>query len=527
MPIVVMLLTIAVILHQGSTRIDLWLLDGLSELKASPSSDDIVIVAIDERSLSQLGSWPWPRELHAHLLDRLHGARAVALDLIIADPSPQPESDLELARAMRRHGHVYLPIVVENAEGKPKEVAPLPALVAAANGLGTLDFERDSDGLIRRFYLHSGLGAPVWPAFATSVLGTTRKAVPPGSMATLDGWARSGERQIPYFSGKVGYPTLSYVDVLGSTGNIDAIQGKIVYVGVTVRGMGDVYRTPVSDMPGVVINAAATQGAMEGSLIKTLDADWLTWLLLCPALLWLLVHPFIRPTSVLAVGCGAALALLLCSVTAYFAFRFWLPLASLALILLVSVLVESIIDQQRFKKLALTDALTGVGNRLCFNESFRSAINMPNGRQRPIGLMILDIDNFKLYNDHFGHAAGDDVLRRVGSVLLAACPRKGLAARIGGEEFAILLPGAGKGEMNAVAESVRANLEALRIPHPANGGGIVTCSVGVACRAVGAEGNQRELFVEADEALYEAKKNGRNQVRVAGRTIVPVSPAAA
>ena len=127
---------------------------------------------------------------------------------------------------------------------------------------------------------------------------------------------------------------------------------------------------------------------------------------------------------------------------------------------------------------------------------------------------MLDVDHFKAYNDHYGHQQGDECLRRVGEVLLTTVRRAGeLVARYGGEEFVVVLPGTSVIHAMAVAESIRANIQAAGIAHAHSGvAAVVTVSLGVAV-GIPTQGDARDALVHAaDAALYRAKDQGRNRV---------------
>ncbi|WP_253037908.1 diguanylate cyclase [Cupriavidus neocaledonicus] len=164
---------------------------------------------------------------------------------------------------------------------------------------------------------------------------------------------------------------------------------------------------------------------------------------------------------------------------------------------------------EALRTLAETDALTGLANRRVFAARFAA-------EQRPIAVVMLDIDHFKSINDRWGHASGDVVLRAVADALRGGARKDDLPARLGGEEFAVLLPNTGVGDAAAVAEHLRQRLEALRCePAPDAGSSEpirFTASFGVAGIAPGNGGNLDALLMAADRRLYEAKANGRNQV---------------
>ena len=125
---------------------------------------------------------------------------------------------------------------------------------------------------------------------------------------------------------------------------------------------------------------------------------------------------------------------------------------------------------------------------------------------------MIDIDHFKLYNDHYGHPAGDGCLRRVADALRATVRGTDLVTRYGGEEFTVVLPGADLTTAVQIAERARAAVVALGQEHAAAAAGVVTVSVGVAAITPSALASADQLIERADVELYRAKRSGRNQV---------------
>ena len=176
------------------------------------------------------------------------------------------------------------------------------------------------------------------------------------------------------------------------------------------------------------------------------------------------------------------------------------------------------------------DPMTQVANRLALGEAMQREWEQARLRGMPLALLMIDVDFFKAYNDHYGHVAGDRCLQRVAQALASAVQRSGeLAARYGGEEFAVLLPDSDELRAVAVAHRLREAVRELALEHQASPcGAQVTISVGVACVRP-ADGQplehaQTTLFQQADEALYRAKQAGRDRVALYGTDVQAEPP---
>src|SRR5690606_37638973 len=172
---------------------------------------------------------------------------------------------------------------------------------------------------------------------------------------------------------------------------------------------------------------------------------------------------------------------------------------------------------RQLAELAETDPLTGLANRRIFDARLAEEWNRAQRDCRPLSLILIDVDFFKRYNDHYGHPAGDSCLMEVAGAVKASARRAGdLAARIGGEEFALLLPRTTVKSAEMIAERLRRSVLELDIEHADTPGGRVSISLGVAstsphCSTVVTRGH---LVKTADVALYAAKSQGRIQVNV-------------
>ncbi|MFB9244050.1 sensor domain-containing diguanylate cyclase [Massilia antarctica] len=161
-----------------------------------------------------------------------------------------------------------------------------------------------------------------------------------------------------------------------------------------------------------------------------------------------------------------------------------------------------------------SDGLTGIANRRHFDVAMDKEMRRAKRSGTPLSLLMIDIDFFKPYNDHYGHQQGDDTLIKVAHALAAMLQRPGdLIARYGGEEFAVILPEMTAEHSQVLAEKMRERIAALAIPHAkADLTGYITVSIGLATHALENSSDIAVLLGEADRALYMAKGAGRNRV---------------
>jgi diguanylate cyclase (GGDEF)-like protein len=167
-------------------------------------------------------------------------------------------------------------------------------------------------------------------------------------------------------------------------------------------------------------------------------------------------------------------------------------------------------------RLSAVDGLTGIANRRQFDEAISREWRRCLREREPLSLLMADIDYFKQYNDGYGHQAGDECLKRVAAALCSKLRRPAdIVARYGGEEFAAILPDTSQEGAIQVAESMNAAVRQLGLPHEGSLFGVLTVSIGVASTVPTQAGEMPRLLGAADWALYEAKRAGRNCVRVA------------
>ena len=172
----------------------------------------------------------------------------------------------------------------------------------------------------------------------------------------------------------------------------------------------------------------------------------------------------------------------------------------------------------QLEQLALMDALTDIPNRRALDQCIQREIKRAARNEMPLSLLMLDIDHFKNYNDHYGHGVGDACLRQVAKAIENTLQRPGdMVGRYGGEEFVVVLPNCDETCATSVAEKIQSRIALLNIPHTASPvADHVTVSIGIKSTFCQSEDECVDMLHDVDQALYLAKKSGRNCVMVAG-----------
>jgi len=317
-------------------------------------SDDIIIIAIDDESLEDIGRWPWPRSIHASLINKLEleSPRAIGLDIIFSEPDiDNPLSDVLMARAMRASGKVVLPVFMskQSASSYPIEALPLPEFSHYAAALGHVHIDISDDGIARRVYLREGIGKPHWKHYSLALLGVADKTVslPPGTITddqtgqySSMQWSREDPFLIP-FAGPPGHFTqIGYSQVLSGQYPKNLFHDKIVLIGTTAEGLGDALPTPLSGndgiMPGVEIVANIIDAVRNDLRISELEKPWLIFITVLLVALPVLIYPYLSPGSTLLVLFSIVLGSLSFAALLLWLFGIWVPLATTLLFQFIS-----------------------------------------------------------------------------------------------------------------------------------------------------------------------------------------------
>ena len=177
--------------------------------------------------------------------------------------------------------------------------------------------------------------------------------------------------------------------------------------------------------------------------------------------------------------------------------------------------IQKVLEDARTRRLASTDGLTDLYNHRTFQERLTQEVDRANRYARPLSLVMIDVDHFKIYNDTYGHPQGDMILREIARLLREVSRTSDIVARYGGEEFALILPETDCASAQKISHRLREHIERHAFPGEQRlPGGTLTISLGVATHTLA--GTKEALVQSADIALYRAKRDGRNRICVAG-----------
>lgn len=489
----------------------------------------LAIIAIDDRSLQQLGQWPWPRSTHARLLDRLHdaGVQRVALDLMLPEADRRDASqDDTLAAAIRRNGRVVLPVMAAPAsdEAVPEELLPVPAIAKAAAALAHTDIEVDGDGVARGVYLKAGIGSPHWLALGAALAG--QKDPLPGMIDPAPHanspyqWHRDHYVRLRYAGPPGSFPQMSYIDVLEGRIPTDLLKDRLVIVGMTASGIAPRLLTPTSRdswMSGSEYQANVASMLLAGNAIRALPPLAQTAISLLLVILGALgITSTIRQRWLLGALAIPVPALL--SLSLLHGFNLWFAPVTATVGFIGMLLFWTLWQMRYWRRQANRDPLTGLANRMRFEETLRRETDAARRSGRPLTLVLIDVDHFKRCNDSYGHYVGDRLLRYLGRTIedMARRPRD-LAARFGGDEFALILPDTPPAGAEQLVQTLINRVRQLGIPvdktHHIKTKTTVT--VGVCTVLPGPDDGPARLFEATDAALYQAKQAGRDGYRIA------------
>lgn len=327
-------LSIFFISHQSIwvKNINNWWFDIVLLSQDSVKSKEIVIIEIDDNSLGKIGAWPWPRSVHAKLLNQLLKVepKNIAINILFSEPSEDTKQDQALEAAFlalkAANIPVYLPVSstgIPDPNSELKEFQlnqPIPQFANAVNGLGHTLIHLDEDGKVRKTYLWEGnTSAPLWPSFALQMSRVEKNKIfesqinlnkrlqqiksfyAPELMKDYPQWSLQAPMYLPFSKDENYITKFSFEKILNNEIPLDELNGKHILIGATAVGTGDLYPTPLdgnySLMPGIEIHATALNGILNNKLIQEVNNKLVLIVAGVILLLWSILLWFLSPSK--------------------------------------------------------------------------------------------------------------------------------------------------------------------------------------------------------------------------------------
>ncbi|MBI4394994.1 MAG: diguanylate cyclase [Candidatus Omnitrophica bacterium] len=504
-----------------------------------PIWNQFFLIIIDDESIKRVHErWPFQRRTYAQLLEKITASnpRLVGFDFIFSGKG-EPADDFLLAQALERSGKTVLASVIDT-EGN--HIRPLSEFAVAAQSFGVVNKLLDRDLYVRRaslIYRDEQGNRISWPwevEMAISLLGLERaeyQITPSGIQF------EAGRFSIPFYNSKREWQKINYrlnlkdIDhtplwqALESKDLGSQLEGKIVLIGTTSRILHDDYHTPLGLMPGVIVNLNWLENLLARDFLKRIPTVFnILFVFLFVAFAAYLslrenvLRGFVILVLITAGFLGGFFILFWKNYVGDYLTPFlggWAFFTGITFYRYFHTFLENI----QLKGKVITDPLTGLYNRRFLESQIDTELQKIadiKGLRRTdalheLSILMIDIDDFKKINDIYGHQFGDDVLKNISFSIKESTRKDDFVSRFGGEEFCVVLPHTSKEEAKQIAEKVRSNIQAKKFNY-VNKITSFTVSIGLASAKADHLLASRSLIRSADEALYKAKKTGKNKV---------------
>jgi len=440
-------------------RLDLLIYDLILPLQAPEMSDKIVTVAIDNTSINELGRWPWPRQLHADVLNRITEMSPLAVGIDILFPEPQEtDADNALAKAIKDNQRTVLAIAPtqETPDSPISELLPIPVLASSAAALGHVDAELDIDGLSRQFYLYAGLSDPHWPSVALAMIKVSGNQLPHHIKSPSEignGWVRQKQVLIPFSAHDDQPKRISYAALLAGRIPPEAIRDKYVLIGMTATGGGDMISTPMyhshERMPAVELIAQQLNALLQDKLLHNLSHYQqlsLTSTLILSCVLIIILAPLRLGLWPLL---GVIVIVLSCSILLLIYPKVWFAPATTLVILMITWPLWSIwqhsLSARQTKTLkrqldhqAQHHLITDLPNHIML-EKWLSDLTSTDTDNTMAGLFVFQFNWPEAASSIIARSTDDSILQTIANHLKKALASKHRLAHINGDNFAILI----------------------------------------------------------------------------------------
>lgn len=540
------------------------------------ANKNIVLLVVDDASyeylLGKYGEWPIPRDVYANVVNYIEKQKpaAIAFDLMFVKSfKSKNKADEALVNAIKNNNNVYVSM---NFDDQPFDVrkpinldkkfkanvkndsnidfskgltftncrAILPQILAGTANVGFINVSRSDDGILREvppFMIYKG---DFYPHLAFLVgmkyLEKNENLKIKDFYIDKSGNLKLDNRSIPidkdggtilnWYGSAATYEHIPLYKVVKAALGEDSesskfnFKDKIIYVGTTAVSLADTKSIPIDRLyPGVEVHATYVNNLIDNNFIKKASEPVNV---LISILLGLLVGFIVIKNTSTIVALGTTLLTAVgYIISTYYLMKFFnlwvgiiLPLTVILLVFVSAYVIKYILKSRDFEyqyKLATTDGLTELYNHRYFQEQMILQAANSKRYNSVFSLILIDIDFFKKFNDVFGHQSGDAVLRQVAQKLKKNVRSTDFVCRYGGEEMSIILPNTDKKEAVITAQKICKAISEKPFKLTNDKESVVTISLGVATYPEDGE-LPGDIISRADERLYHAKENGRNQV---------------
>ncbi len=534
--------------------------------KHRTASKDIMIITIDDASyeyaLDNIGEWPLPRGLYADLVEFVEKQkpRTLAFDMLfVKSAKNNAAEDKKLANVFKKYDNLYTAMNFDYQAEDLRRPQNLPQkfeitlnnlsnidfeenaftnyrpivedIINNTSNIGTVNISRSNDGILRKAPVLVKYRDNFYPQMSFLMANGGLREVTLNENNTLTFADRvipldkDGNAILNWYGASGSYQEIPLYKIIkkmnGENIELNAdFKDKIVFVGMTANSLFDLKTTPTDKLfPGVEVLATYVNNILDNNFVTKAP-------IACTILLSVLISLIIGFITLKFVSVSAMIFLTLLTYMGYTIFTFqmmkhfnlWVdlvsPLIFATIVFIAMLIVKYVIKSKDFEqqyKLATTDGLTGLYNHRYFQEQMTSALEHSKRYETEFSLIIIDIDYFKKFNDNYGHQCGDRVLRLVAQTLKKNVRATDIVCRYGGEEMSIILPNIGYNDAIFTAQKLCKMVSEKEVHTNNDKTANVTISLGVATYPKDAQTTQ-DLIKIADERLYHAKENGRNQV---------------
>ena len=539
--------------------------------KNKTASDKIVLVTIDDASyeyiLDNIGEWPLPRGLYADVVDYLEkqNPNMIIFDMLfIKSARGNSVQDKKLGESFKKYDNLYTAMSFDyqsedlrlpqdldkkfefNVENLSKNVdfsensftnyrPVIDEIMDNTSNVGSVNIARSADGVLRQAPVFVKYNGKFYPQIGfLAGYRAENKDLPNVLTVNQNGNLIFKDKKIPL--DKNGNATINWYGARGNYTEIPIYKiiknikgekidlgidfnGKIILVGMTANSLFDLKTTPTDKLfPGVEVLATYINNVLDNNFITRVSES--VTVLLCLVVSLIIGFITLRFNSAAVMTLLTLLTYSGYTLITYFSmkyFNLWLelvpPLVFATLVFIAMLIVKYVIRTRDFElqyKLATTDGLTGLYNHRYFQEQLINTLENSKRYESPFSLVIIDIDDFKKFNDTYGHQCGDRVLLQVAQLLKRNVRSSDIVCRYGGEEMSIILPNINKNSALYTAQKLCNMVSEKEILY---GDKKVSVTISIGISTYPQDGlTPQEIIKIADDRLYKAKSNGKNQV---------------